>query len=49
MSKKAVCDIYDCPRNEGGECELSGLGADHPDYTEPSRCTHYKFKKRKKC
>ncbi len=43
------CDIYDCPRNESGKCELSKMyEKGHEYYTEPKICTHHKFKKREK-
>lgn len=41
------CNVYTCPRNESGECELSRIyPTDHEYYTEPSKCQHYKFKHR---
>jgi hypothetical protein len=41
------CDIIDCPKREviSGECELSLLDKKNDWYTEPGKCTHYKWRK----
>lgn len=52
MNQKGVCDIFECPKNKMGKCEIDGLefGTIEKDGTGivslgPERCFHRKFKK----
>jgi hypothetical protein len=39
-----ACEISNCPRCEGGVCELSKLDSKHEHYRHPSQCAHRKWK-----
>lgn len=41
-----TCNIYDCPQNNGTDCQLSLLGKQDDRHMEPSSCQHRKYKTR---
>jgi len=42
------CIVTECPQCTLGKCDLSKLDINNNWYTDPNKCTHYKWKTQRK-